>query len=310
MARFLAFFTLLVLTFSPASMAAENKPSAVPCDPVAKFFGKDVCRSEVEEQAADFFEKADIPDDQKKEMTAQLKQKNRRQMFDVLWRTALAKKFGAEKLTPTEEEVGRFRDGFQAAMKSSYEADKQTIDYLEKILPEGGYDGEAAAQMKDILDTAKMGVRFYEEREKQLADLPEEYKFVAGSAESEIARNMLGRWKSDKILFDTYGGRMIFQQGGPQPVDAYKEFLKYIDKEGKFKALDPAYKDIFSEMRGYMTLDHAYLPEDVDVYKYYFSDPTWQFNLANNGKRLEDLKTWVASLQKGSPPAPPEEKKK
>lgn len=304
MKKMLAVVTLLILL--PAPVRAEKLQNAKPCDPVAVFFGENICRSDVEEQSADFFEKMELPEDKKKEMSTQLKQKNRRQMFDILWRRALANKFGDEKTAISEEDIGKFRDGFRASMKSSYEADKETIAYLERALADGGYDGEATAQIKDILDTAKNGVRFYEEREKQIGSLPEEYKFIADSAESEIARSMVERWKSDKILFDTYGGRLVFQQGGPQPLDAYKKFLEFIEKEGKFKAIDPAYADIFSEMRNWLALEHEYLPEDVEIHKYYFSDPAWQFNLANSGKRLDDLKTWIASLPKSSPP----EKKK
>lgn len=53
-----------------------------------------------------------------------------------------------------------------------------------------------------------------------------------------MALQFVRRWKINKALFEKYGGRVIFQQAGPEPVDAYRDFLRAQEKSGAFKILD------------------------------------------------------------------------
>lgn len=292
MRLFFALYALCLLFSVPAYATQVEKP----CDPIAKLFGETVCRDAFREETPEFLDAMKIPEERRPLLQKQMTEHNRSQMIDLLWRKALIHKFGEDAITPTQAEVEKFKNGFANTMKTSYEADKKTVTYLKEALEKNKFEETAQTQMQDIVKAAETGIKLYEEREKQIATLPESYKFLTASAETEVARNLLKRWKEDKILFDIYGGRLIMGMNNPLPIDAYIKFLGYIDEKGAFEAIDPAYADIFAEIKGKDTAGAETLPADSDIYKNYFSDPTWQLNLSNSNSRLEDLKKWVEGL--------------
>jgi heat shock protein HslJ len=50
----------------------------------------------------------------------------------------------------------------------------------------------------------------------------------------EMARSLIDHWKLGRALYKQYGGRIIYQQLGPEPLDAYREFLQEQQKAGAF----------------------------------------------------------------------------
>jgi hypothetical protein len=60
------------------------------------------------------------------------------------------------------------------------------------------------------------------------------------AARREIAAAFIRQWKINKALHEQYGGRVIFQQGGPEPLDAYRAFLEERQAAGDFTIDDPA----------------------------------------------------------------------
>jgi hypothetical protein len=46
------------------------------------------------------------------------------------------------------------------------------------------------------------------------------------SARRQVASAFIRQWKLNQALYRQYGGRIIFQQGGPEPLDAYRRFLE------------------------------------------------------------------------------------
>jgi len=70
------------------------------------------------------------------------------------------------------------------------------------------------------------------------------------SAEGRAAREQIGaafirQWKVNRALWQQYGGRIIFQQGGPEPLDAYRQFLEESRSRGDFEILDKGLEDAF-----------------------------------------------------------------
>jgi hypothetical protein len=68
--------------------------------------------------------------------------------------------------------------------------------------------------------------------------------------ESEMARDLIVASKRNLALFETYGGRVIFQQMGPEPIDAYRAFLEEQKRLGAFeiidKSLEPGFWSYFT----------------------------------------------------------------
>jgi len=73
---------------------------------------------------------------------------------------------------------------------------------------------------------------------------PEEIAEVNAMRRS-MAGSLIRQWKINKALHGKYGGRIIYQQLGPEPLDAYRAFLKQRQAEGAFTIRDPAMADVF-----------------------------------------------------------------
>ena len=64
-------------------------------------------------------------------------------------------------------------------------------------------------------------------------------------ANDEIASAAIVTWKFNRALLDEYGGAVIWQQFGWEPVGAYYSWLKGEEKTGRFKILRPELSDAF-----------------------------------------------------------------
>ena len=60
------------------------------------------------------------------------------------------------------------------------------------------------------------------------------------AARLEIAEAFILQWKINRALYGQYGGRIIYQQGGPEPLDAYRKFLEERQAAGDFSIEDEA----------------------------------------------------------------------
>ena len=130
-----------------------------------------------------------------------------------------------------------------------------------------------AAGQRDALKTELAGV---EQALATLTDLdaatssPEDAK-----ARREIGAASVRRWKINAALHHRYGGRIAYQQAGPEPLDAYRRFLEDRRARGDFAIADPALEAAFWR---YFRDDsiHSYYPagsrEEADALR----TPPWQ----------------------------------
>jgi len=73
---------------------------------------------------------------------------------------------------------------------------------------------------------------------------PEEKAEVDG-LRRDMARGLIRHWKINKALHEQYGGRIIYQQLGPEPLDAYRQFLRQREADGAFVIRDQAIERSF-----------------------------------------------------------------
>lgn len=76
-------------------------------------------------------------------------------------------------------------------------------------------------------------------------NLTEDEKAQAETMQAEFARSIIRNWKINKALYAEYGGRIIYQQLGPEPLDAYRHFLEKREKDGAFRIRDKAASNLF-----------------------------------------------------------------
>jgi hypothetical protein len=76
-------------------------------------------------------------------------------------------------------------------------------------------------------------------------DLPPEEKAEVEAMQRETASGVIRQWKLNKAPYEQYGGRIIRQQLGPEPLDAYRQFLRRRQADGAFAIRDPTIEAAF-----------------------------------------------------------------
>jgi hypothetical protein len=90
-----------------------------------------------------------------------------------------------------------------------------------------------------------------------------------------IAEAMVERWQLNRALYREYGGRIVFQQLGPEPLDAYRQFLEQREREGAFTIYDDALE---AEFWRYFTDEsiHDFMAPGSDAEARAFEAPPWE----------------------------------
>lgn len=93
------------------------------------------------------------------------------------------------------------------------------------------------------------------------------------AARIEIAAAFIRQWKINGALYRQYGGRVIFQQGGPEPLDAYRQFLEQAQARGEFVIVD---KSLEAGFWAYFRNDaiHTFMSERAAASA--FRTPPWE----------------------------------
>jgi len=90
-----------------------------------------------------------------------------------------------------------------------------------------------------------------------------------------MARAVIRQWKINKSLYDRYGGRIIYQQLGPEPLDAYRAFLEQRQAEGAFTIHDTALADGFWRYFTSESIHDFMAPGSTDEARA-FAAPPWE----------------------------------
>jgi len=70
-------------------------------------------------------------------------------------------------------------------------------------------------------------------------DLTPEETAQVDAMRREMGRAIIRQWKINKALYEQYGGRIVYQQLGPEPLDAYRTFLDKRQQAGDLQIGDP-----------------------------------------------------------------------
>jgi hypothetical protein len=94
------------------------------------------------------------------------------------------------------------------------------------------------------------------------------------AAREEIATAFIQQWKINRALHEQYGGRIIFQQGGPEPLDAYRKWLEESAARGDFKIVDKGLEAGFWRYYRDESIHDFFKPGSAEEAKA-FADPPW-----------------------------------
>ena len=89
--------------------------------------------------------------------------------------------------------------------------------------------------------------------------------------ERQVAEHWVRAWKLNQALYHEFGGRIIFQQAGWEPIDAYRKLLDQYAANKAFVVYDPALRTAV-----YSYFGHKFVYADETKARFYFEKPWWE----------------------------------
>lgn len=203
--------------------------------------------------------------------------KDAKQLVGLVFRPLLDKFGEGNKLEPTQKELDTFIVRMNVKQRENLVEMEQQKKQLQEELKSTTLTKEERTQRESSLQMLEsLKANFLEMEKKQKEGAPE-YR----AEELESARRIVKSWKIYNALYKKYGGRVVFQQMGPEPLDAFRDFLKEQEKKGAFKILDTTYADAFWK---YFTNDkmHSFYPQEEG--EKLMNTPWWMMETPVDGK--------------------------
>lgn len=195
--------------------------------------------------------------------------KDKDKLNGLIFGTLLEQYAKENKIEPTETELDTF-------VKKTEEMRKQQQIKFEKDRK------KLAAELKSTSLTEKerkektARLQTLENRLKSTKEAEDNTKGMEGKMRTmrrNMAHHFVKTWKINKSLYEKYGGRVIFQQAGPEPLDAYREFLKEQEMKGAFQILNKEYEAVF--------------------WKYFINDAMHGFYSKDEGAKMMKTPWWL-----------------
>jgi len=222
-------------------------------------------------QAEDTYGKSDAPL-AAEARGVQIRTSNPDEMTYVIRQILLQHLVEEQGLEATDREIAQLLGRKREVMEKDRKAMDARRKELEKTLASGTPTDEERKQLEMELESLNAMNQAMAEADSR-AGTPE-----SAAAEKRVARGFIELWKVNQALYRQYGGRVIYQQGGAEPLDAYHEFFKAAQKSGEFTIVN---KDFEPDFWRYYTTDsmHQFIPEEGNQKEQAINTPWWMMEL-------------------------------
>ena len=163
----------------------------------------------------------------------------------------------------TDEERRKFDEVMHALQLRQVPETEKQIEELQTKLADASLAPDARAKLGQHLKILQQNLEFLR---KPIEKGP---KHWAGGAD-----HFIQGWKLQRNLHRKYGGRIIFQQFGPEALDGMRRLFEDAEKAGELRFDDPFLRYLFYNYYeiGHSVMDDATVLEDP----WFFRDPTTQ----------------------------------
>jgi hypothetical protein len=179
----------------------------------------------------------------------------------------LTDRYATDKgIAVTQAEKDAYNKAVLDRIRQDRERQAARRDELQRKLAAQGLSDAERKSLAAELDTANQAVAALAEP----AGKPDEIK----AAREQIAGAFIRQWKINQALYRQYGGRVIFQQGGPEPLDAYRRFLQERQARGDFAIQE---RTLVAAFWRYYYADsiHSFYPPGSKEEVQAFGTPPW-----------------------------------
>jgi len=186
-----------------------------------------------------------------------------------VWKAVFEDYARRRNIAPTEAEIAAHIEG-HARLKARSDAERiqQRAALAEELkLPTLTEQRRQAARQH--LDTLDRLAEFDKKRAQEPRDPA--HRKMQHQAERRVAEVWVRQWKLNQALYREFGGRIIFQQAGWEPIDAYRKLLEQCEANRTLVIHDPA-----SRTAVYRYFEHRFVYADEKKARFYFEKPYWE----------------------------------
>lgn len=194
--------------------------------------------------------------------------KDSAQIRGLIFRPLLNRFAEENNIVPMIEELDTFIQKLQEiSRKELVQAEQERQKLLDELKSDSLGEKEREQKESSSKSLEKFIISFRESLEQM-----ESGNDTVRQEQLENAKLFVTSWKINHALFLKYGGRVIFQQMGPEPLDAYRDFLKEEGKKGAFRIIDKKYEGSFWRYFVNESM-HSFYPEEEG--KKIMNTPWW-----------------------------------
>lgn len=250
-------------------------PAAGSHTPVAIVFSKKVFATDLE------------PDEKyKQKMKTELSKENyeslilnysQERLRGVIWEALMQKFCQNKQCEPSQEEIDALTQFFEAARVKPRKDRIAKKEVLIKELESSNIDKEEKQRLTKELENLNRTLLLDSDLAKLKASLTQEQSLRAQEERSKMYARFIRVWKFSKLLHQQYGGDVILQKFGFEPIGAERKFLEECERDKTLQILDPMLRLKFWE---YYQRDRSGFIVDDDVLrdlnlKHPFDKPFW-----------------------------------
>lgn len=186
-----------------------------------------------------------------------------------VWKAVFEDYARQRNIAPTEAEIASQIEGHQRMkLRSDAERMQQRAALVEELKSPSLTESRRKAAQQH-LDTLNQLAEFDAKRAQELRD-PAQRK-MQQDAERRVAEYWVRAWKLNQTLYHEFGGRIIFQQAGWEPIDAYRKLLDQYAAKKAFVVNDPVLHAAV-----YSYFEHKFVYADEAKARFYFEKPYWE----------------------------------
>jgi hypothetical protein len=170
-------------------------------------------------------------------------------------RTRIMRAFGSpvverfikrEKIVATREETIQFKNHFRKSSEQNLNQWEARLAELKRKLAEPELPNEDKMKLeKERAECESIVVSMRASRATDVLD--------------EMARKFIVTWKTERELHRVYGGRVIFQQAGPEAFDARRRLFEQAEEQGDIRFADAGVRHLFYYY--YANMKHTFIDE-------------------------------------------------
>jgi len=268
--RKLYHYSIFVIAFCLCFASAVSSEEEAAVKPVARVYEKSIYLEEIlPNKRVAVLKRKELSSEDYTEWEKDYKFKR---LSATIWHSLYAHFIEENALQAKEEEVQSYINFHK---KRKIESIKEFYAHREELQKKITVGQLNEKEFKDVAKQLEIlnNLISYEKKEQERARNTPNYDEMRDKVLQGIAVRVTGDWKFNKGLYEKFGGRVIFQQAGLEPIDAYKAFLEGHLKDKDYEFFDPSLIAAFDNMQEYFQMGHNFLSQKEG--RKYFDKPCW-----------------------------------